>query len=99
MSARADIVEASRRRFLQGATLASGGLLLGVLLPRVAGGAEAVGRPASTEEASFKPNAFIRIDSNGQVTLISKQPEIGQGIKTSLPMVLAEELAVRWQDV
>ncbi|RTL21712.1 MAG: xanthine dehydrogenase family protein molybdopterin-binding subunit [Burkholderiales bacterium] len=99
MSARPDIVEASRRRFLQGATLASGGLLLGVLLPRVAGGAEAVGRPASTEEASFKPNAFIRIDSSGRVTLISKQPEIGQGIKTSLPMVLAEELAVRWQDV
>ncbi|MCE4553620.1 xanthine dehydrogenase family protein molybdopterin-binding subunit [Roseateles cellulosilyticus] len=87
----------SRRGLLKG----SGGLLLGLWLPGTATSAgEDVGQPASlATTAEFKPNAFIRIATTGTVTLISKQPEIGQGIKTSLPMVLAEELDVRWQDV
>ncbi|WP_457418137.1 molybdopterin cofactor-binding domain-containing protein [Roseateles sp. P5_E7] len=87
----------SRRQLLQG----GGGLLLGLWLPGTSTAAgEAVGKPASLASTTeFKPNAFIRIAGTGAVTLISKQPEIGQGIKTSLPMVLAEELDVRWQDV
>jgi isoquinoline 1-oxidoreductase beta subunit len=86
----------SRRQLLQG----SGGLLLGLWLPGSRAASDAVGKPESVAAATeFKPNAFIRIASSGVVTLISKQPEIGQGIKTSLPMVLAEELDIRWQDV
>jgi CO/xanthine dehydrogenase Mo-binding subunit len=54
------------------------------------------GRPAAGE---FAPNVFIRIGRDGVVTLVSKQPEIGQGIKTSLPMVIAEELEIDWKDV
>ena len=84
----------SRRGFLRHSALAGGGLLLGLRLSTTTEAAE-----VTPPGAEFKPNAFIRIASNGQVTLVSKQPEIGQGIKTSLPMVIAEELAVDWKDV
>jgi len=91
----------SRRHFLQG----GGGLLLGFALPGF--GAEqprnekppeaAVGQATSTmtrESAGLAPNAFIRIDRAGVVTLIIHKVEMGQGTFTSLPMLLAEELEV-----
>nr|WP_314542976.1 molybdopterin cofactor-binding domain-containing protein [uncultured Massilia sp.] len=82
----------SRRRFLR---QSAGALLLGMH-----GSAISLAGAADLEQAGeFVPNAFIRIGADGRVTLVSKQPEIGQGIKTSLPMVLAEELEVDWQDV
>jgi isoquinoline 1-oxidoreductase beta subunit len=86
-----------RRDFLRQSVLGSSGLLLGLYL-QPAGAVELVGKPAGLDPV-FKPNAFIRIGTDGVVTLISKQPEIGQGIKTSLPMVIAEELEVDWKDV
>ena len=88
-----------RRDFLQRSALGSGGLWLGSYLD-AATAAETIAKPsAAAPLAGFKPNAFISISSQGVVTLISKQPEIGQGIKTSLPMVIAEELEVNWKDV
>jgi len=88
----------SRRAFLRNASVAGGGLVLGFYLHAAA--AQQIAKPSSISEASeFRPNAFIRIAPDGVVTLISKQPEIGQGIKTSLPMVIAEELEVNWKDV
>jgi len=87
-----------RRGFLRLSALAGGGLVLGFYLKsgNRALGAEVVKPVDGTE---FKPNAFIRITPDGVVTLVSKQPEIGQGIKTSLPMIIAEELEVNWKDV
>ncbi len=51
------------------------------------------------EGAVFSPNAYISIDGAGVITLMSPNPEIGQGIKTALPMILAEELNVSWDKV
>ena len=90
----------SRRRFLQSSLALGGGLVLGLFESGASQSAE-IHKPvaASGDSGEFVPNAFIRIASDGRVTLVSKQPEIGQGIKTSLPMVLAEELEVDWKDV
>ncbi|MGG5823106.1 molybdopterin cofactor-binding domain-containing protein [Falsiroseomonas sp. HW251] len=66
-----------------------GGMLLGVALPRVPRYARAADPPAA-----FAPNAFVRIDRQGAVTLIMPMAEMGQGTYTSLPMLLAEELEV-----
>jgi isoquinoline 1-oxidoreductase beta subunit len=80
--------------------LASGGLMLGIYGDNANSALNEVAKPAAhAGKTEFTPNAFIRITPDGRVTLISKQPEIGQGIKTSLPMVIAEELEVNWGDV
>jgi len=92
-------INPSRRSFLRNTALTSGGLLLGLYVNEVNSAVHHVARPEPAHNNAFRPNAFIRIDHDGLVTLISKQPEIGQGIKTSLPMVIAEELEVAWQDV
>ena len=84
-----------RRSFLRVSGLAGGGLLLGFYLRS---GARALGATA-TPAGEFVPNAFIRITPDGVVTIISKNPEIGQGVKTSLPMLIAEELDVPWSSV
>jgi isoquinoline 1-oxidoreductase beta subunit len=83
----------SRRAFLQASTLATGGFALGLYLPNRS--TATVTQPS----ASAQLNAFVRIGSDGRITIFAHNPEIGQGIKTSLPMVVAEELGARWSDV
>jgi len=97
----ADHLENSGRRdFLRKSAVGGGGLVLGFYLNVADSATKRVAKPSTVSETGeFKPNAFIHIAPNGTVTLISKQPEIGQGIKTSLPMVIAEELEVNWKDV
>ncbi|MET3107948.1 isoquinoline 1-oxidoreductase beta subunit [Oxalobacteraceae bacterium GrIS 2.11] len=85
----------SRRQFLRQSIATGTGLVLGIY----GSGAVAQIAKAAAATADFQPSAFIRIAPDGRVTIISKQPEIGQGIKTSLPMVIAEELEVNWKDV
>ena len=89
-----------RRAFLRQTAVGGGGLVLGFYL-QGATAQNLIAKPAraSTSGSEFRPNAFITISPEGVVTLVSKQPEIGQGIKTSLPMVIAEELEVDWKDV
>jgi len=89
-----------RRSFIRSSALAGGGLVLGFYL-RSAGeaSAEVVKASESSTAGEFAPNAFVRIAPDGTVTVFSARPEIGQGIKTSLPMIVAEELGVDWKKV
>jgi len=77
----------SRRTFLETSAAVGGGLLLGFTLP-----------PLQRNEP-FAPNAFVRIDRDGRVTLIMHKVEMGQGTYTSMPMLLAEELDVELSQV
>jgi isoquinoline 1-oxidoreductase subunit beta len=83
----------SRRHFLRAGAAAGGGLWLSLSLPSVNGEAEAAG------SESFAPNAFIRIDGNGQIVLTMPYVEMGQGTYTSIPMLIAEELEVDLKQV
>ena len=83
-------VNLSRRTFLRASLAIGGGLALEAALP---GGASAAAGDASGV------TAYVRIAADGVVTILSKNPEIGQGIRTMLPMVIAEELDVAWKDV
>jgi isoquinoline 1-oxidoreductase subunit beta len=81
----------SRREFLQATLVAGGGLLLGSRL----GASARAGGPV----AEGMLNAWIRISPEGGVTIMAQNPEIGQGVKTMLPMLIADELDVDWKDV
>jgi isoquinoline 1-oxidoreductase beta subunit len=83
----------SRRTFLQASAVAGGGFMLSLHLP--AAGSEA----KAAEGERFAPNAFIRIDSDGQIILIMPYVEMGQGTYTSIPMLIAEELEVDLKQV
>jgi isoquinoline 1-oxidoreductase beta subunit len=82
-----------RRTFLQVTAIGGGGMLLGLYFkPPVFG-------QGQTPAVIPVPNSFIRIAPDGIVTIMSKNPEIGQGVKTSLPMIIADELDVDWKNV
>jgi isoquinoline 1-oxidoreductase subunit beta len=91
----------SRRDFIKLTALSSGGFALGVCLVGASRGfaASANRQGAVGATPTFRPNAFIRITPDNAITLVAKNPEIGQGIKTSLPMLLAEELDVDFSAV
>src|SRR5512134_708148 len=83
----------SRRSFLTASAAVGGGVMLNFSIPAFAQ------REGSAPEAAATLNAYIRIAPNGETFIVSKNPEIGQGIKTSFPMIIAEELDVAWKDV
>ena len=85
----------SRRDFLKVSAAAGGGLLLSFALPSLSKAA-AMGH---AEEGTTVLNAYVRIAADNTVAIMSKNPEIGQGIKTMLPMLIAEELDVDWSQV
>ena len=86
----------SRRGFIKVASGAAGGLVLGLSMGAPG---EAQAQSAGPPPRPFAPGAFVRIAPNGKITLISKNPEIGQGIKTGFGVILAEELDAKWSDV
>src|SRR5882672_7811426 len=82
----------SRRDFVVVLTSAGGGLLLGCRIGEGSGAATSAA--AAAPPPAFAPNAFIRIGTDGRVTLVMNQVEMGQGAYTSMPMLMAEELEV-----
>ena len=83
----------SRRTLLKAGALAGGGLMLTASMPMVARAATAAGGAPATL------NAYVSILPDNTITIVGKNPEIGQGIKTMLPMLIADELDVDWEQI
>lgn len=81
----------SRRHFLKVSALSGGGMLLSF---------SSFSQLADMNETPvFSPNAYIKIGGDGSIVLMAPNPEIGQGVKTSLPLIVAEELGVDWKKI
>jgi isoquinoline 1-oxidoreductase beta subunit len=81
-----------RRSFLKISLLAGGGVMFGLTTERQAA-AQGRGAPAPP----IDPHNFIKVAPDGTVTILAKNPEVGQGVKTMLPMLIADELDVDWK--
>jgi isoquinoline 1-oxidoreductase beta subunit len=79
----------SRREFVVAGAAAGAGLVIGFYLPH----------EASSSKKSFSPNAYLRITSDNKVTIVVARSEMGQGVRTALPMILAEELEADWKQI
>jgi len=84
-----------RREFLKFSLAAGGGLLIGFSLP----GADMFATAQAQSTTVFMPNAFLRIGTDDRVTVIVNHSEMGQGVYTALPMLLAEELDADWNKI
>ena len=80
----------SRREFVTAGVAAGAGLVIGFYLPH--GNSAGAG-------ATFAPNAYLKITPDGKITIIVARSEMGQGVRTSLPMILAEELEADWKQI
>jgi isoquinoline 1-oxidoreductase beta subunit len=86
-----------RRTFLQVSAVAGGGLVIGLYAPRIAAQGGRAGGPGSA--ASLDPSVYITVNPNNTFTIVAKNPETGQGIKTALPQIIADEFDVDWSQV
>ena len=91
-------IQLDRRSFLRVSSLAGGGIMLGLAtLPEAdAQGPGGPGGAKGPANNTTNPNNFIKIASDGTITIIAKNPDVGQGIRTMLPMLIAEELDADW---
>jgi len=80
-------IQVDRRTFLKSSALLTGGLMLGISLPELVRDAKAAG-------TLYTPNAWVHIADDNTITLLSARSEMGQGVYTSMPMLIAEELHV-----
>ena len=95
MSSTLTLPRVDRRSFLKVTALAGGGFVLATYLDPL----DVLAQGRGGNATPLEPNAFVSIDNNGITTIIAKNPEIGQGVKVMLPMLIAEELDIEWKDV
>ena len=88
-----------RRTFLRVSAVSGGGFLLACRLPIFADVFAGQAAGSQPPPQAFLCTAFVRVAANGIVTITAKNPEVGQGVKTHLPMIIAEEFDVDWKDV
>lgn len=79
----------SRREFVGAGIAAGAGLVIGFYLPHKGG----------AQKDSFSPNAYLRITPDNKITVVVARSEMGQGVRTALPMILAEELEADWKQI
>jgi len=84
----------TRREFIKIVSLSGGGLFLASFVPL-----QNIFSNTSDDPKIFAPSVYLKIDSNGVVTIIFHRSELGQGVKTALPMLIAEELEVDWEKI
>lgn len=84
----------TRREFIKIVGVSGGGLVLASFIPM-----QSIFSPPDDEPKIFSPSVYLKIDSNGVVTVIFHRSELGQGVKTALPMLIAEELEVDWNKI
>lgn len=99
---KAAIINVSRRDFVKAGLLTGTGLTLGLLLPSApsqAGSGPGKTEQTMAENSHFEPNAFIRINTDNTVTVVSKHLEMGQGTYTGLATLIAEELDADWDQI
>ncbi len=80
----------SRRAFLGTSAVAGAGVVIGFYIPS---------RALAATEAAFSPNAYLTVTPDGKITVVVARSEMGQGVRTSLPMILAEELEADWKQI
>src|SRR6202045_3002506 len=81
----------SRRGFLTAGLAAGAGLVIGFYLPH--------GNSSGSAGNGFAPNAYLKITPDNKITIVVARSEMGQGVRTSLPMILAEELEADWKQI
>jgi CO/xanthine dehydrogenase Mo-binding subunit len=79
----------SRREFVAAGVAAGAGLVVGFYLPH----------GAKSSKQVFSPNAYLRITPDNKITIVVARSEMGQGVRTALPMILAEELEADWKQI
>jgi CO/xanthine dehydrogenase Mo-binding subunit len=84
-----NLVKVDRRTFVKFTTAASAGLIVGLQLPK----------PASANDNVHPLGAFVHVDTDGGITVYVSKSEMGQGVRTALPMIVAEELGADWTKV
>ena len=93
------IQNVSRRRFLTGSIVAAGGLVLGVHYYRKFSGSDKLPHDLQADHATLHPSVYLGIDPDGTVWIVAHRSEMGTTSRTSLPLVVADELDADWKRV